>query len=223
MSTAQPDRDPTRDASVVVARDADGLVALLSAHFPAHQGDFLFLPGGRKEPGETYEECARRELREESGITAKAWRPLGTYALSVSSPALRPPLRGPQPDLRPPTTHPHRTGLQTHLVAHGQSPGRRHTRPVPPPRRPAGALPGGQGCRPVEWGPAGPDRLNKEFSAMTHVDLPPSTSAAACTETACCQGRVVVAGGGSSAERLGAVFDAVDRWLLGLGLGPRRR
>ena len=88
MSTAQPDRDPTRDASVVVARDADGLVALLSAHFPAHQGDFLFLPGGRKEPGETYEECARRELREESGITAKAWRPLGTYALSVSSPAL---------------------------------------------------------------------------------------------------------------------------------------
>ena len=29
-----------------------------------------------------------------------------------------------------------------------------------------------------------------------------------------------MAGRGSSAERLGAVFDAVDRWLLGLGLGP---
>lgn len=87
MSTTPTDRGPARDASVVVARDADGLVALLSAHFPEHGGDYLFLPGGRKEPGETDEECARRELREEAGITAETWRPLGSYALTLASAA----------------------------------------------------------------------------------------------------------------------------------------
>jgi ADP-ribose pyrophosphatase len=87
MSTAPPESGPTRDASIVVARDADGLVALLSANFPEHGGDYLFLPGGRKEPGETDEDCARRELREEAGITATAWTPLGSYALTLSSPA----------------------------------------------------------------------------------------------------------------------------------------
>lgn len=87
MSTTPPDRGPTRDAAVVVARDDDGLVALLSAHFPDHGGDYLFLPGGRKEPGETDVECAARELREEAGITAITWRPLGSYALTLASPA----------------------------------------------------------------------------------------------------------------------------------------
>ena len=87
MSDAPPDRRLIRDASVVVARDADGLVALLSAEFPRHGGEYLFLPGGRKEPGETDEECARRELREEAGVTAETWIPLGSYALALDSPA----------------------------------------------------------------------------------------------------------------------------------------
>ncbi|RNG38453.1 NUDIX hydrolase [Streptomyces botrytidirepellens] len=78
---------PARDASVVVARDTDGLVALLSAHFPRHGAEYLFLPGGRREDGETAEECARRELREEAGITAGAWRSLGSYAITLGSTA----------------------------------------------------------------------------------------------------------------------------------------
>lgn len=86
MSNATEAR-ATRDASVVVARDGEGQVALLTAHFPRHGGDYLFLPGGRQERDETPEECARRELREEAGISAAEWRSLGTYAITLASPA----------------------------------------------------------------------------------------------------------------------------------------
>ncbi|WP_406368345.1 NUDIX hydrolase [Streptomyces sp. NBC_00647] len=76
-----------RDASVVVALDVNGLVALLSTDFPAHGGEYLFLPGGRREDGETALDCARRELREEAGVTAGQWRQLGSHAITLSSPA----------------------------------------------------------------------------------------------------------------------------------------
>ncbi|MFJ8143375.1 NUDIX hydrolase [Streptomyces sp. NPDC096013] len=79
--------EPMRDASVVVARDAQGLVALLSANFPNHGGDYLFLPGGRFEAGESPLDCAQRELREEAGVTARRWRSLGSYAISLGSQA----------------------------------------------------------------------------------------------------------------------------------------
>jgi ADP-ribose pyrophosphatase len=78
---------PARDASVVVAVDGKGQAAILSADFPDHGGEYLFLPRGRREDGETPEQCARRELAEEAGITAEAWSPLGSYAITLASPA----------------------------------------------------------------------------------------------------------------------------------------
>ncbi|MET9444948.1 NUDIX hydrolase [Streptomyces sp. NPDC006610] len=76
-----------RDASVIVARDAEGLIAVLTAEFPQHGGEYVFLPGGRREEGETPEDCARRELHEEAGVIAQTWRPLGSYAITLDSTA----------------------------------------------------------------------------------------------------------------------------------------
>ena len=42
------------------------------------------LPGGAMEPGETPEETARRELKEETGLTARQWQLLGRTHLSTS-------------------------------------------------------------------------------------------------------------------------------------------
>ncbi|MBW5425085.1 NUDIX domain-containing protein [Streptomyces sp. BG9H] len=75
------------DAALVVARDDEGLVALLSADFPRHGGEYLFLPGGKREEGESPENCARRELREEAGLTAVQLCPLGAYAITLGSAA----------------------------------------------------------------------------------------------------------------------------------------
>ncbi|MCB1889256.1 MAG: NUDIX hydrolase [Rhodocyclaceae bacterium] len=38
---------------------------------------FVEFPAGKIDPGETIEACARRELEEEAGFTAQAWRHLG--------------------------------------------------------------------------------------------------------------------------------------------------
>ncbi|MET7727511.1 NUDIX hydrolase [Streptomyces mirabilis] len=74
-----------QDASVVVACDTGGNVAILSSRNAEH-GE-MFLPGGRRDPGESPEQCARRELREEAGVSAQRWRHLGTYAITLGSDA----------------------------------------------------------------------------------------------------------------------------------------
>lgn len=60
-------------ASVAIVRKTDLL--LIQRNRPPSEGLWT-LPGGRLEPGETAEQCAVREVREELGLELFALRPL---------------------------------------------------------------------------------------------------------------------------------------------------
>jgi 8-oxo-dGTP diphosphatase len=60
---------------VMLTRDA---VLMVRRANPPFQGLWSF-PGGRTEPGETPEQTARRELREETGLEAGSLLPLGSF------------------------------------------------------------------------------------------------------------------------------------------------
>jgi 8-oxo-dGTP pyrophosphatase MutT (NUDIX family) len=61
-----------RIAARVLVLDEDGAVLLLQGRDPARpdRGTWWFTPGGGLDPGETADEGARRELREETGHVA---------------------------------------------------------------------------------------------------------------------------------------------------------
>jgi len=66
----------------IVARDADGSLVLIRNRRYAVGETLWELPAGTLEPGESPQDCARRELREETGFEAGRIVPLGRFFLS---------------------------------------------------------------------------------------------------------------------------------------------
>jgi ADP-ribose pyrophosphatase len=60
-------------ASAIVALDNDGRVAMLTQYRHAVGGWHREIPAGCRDGAETPLECAKRELREETGLTARLW------------------------------------------------------------------------------------------------------------------------------------------------------
>src|SRR5262249_62077282 len=64
-----------RAAGGVVVRDRDGVPEVVIVHRPKYD-DWTF-PKGKAEDGETDEECALREVREETGLSCELVEPVG--------------------------------------------------------------------------------------------------------------------------------------------------
>jgi len=67
----------TRDAVVIVLTDDEGRVLMIRRGPAAPRAGYWMPPGGRVEPGESYEDAVRREAREELGLEVVAVAPIG--------------------------------------------------------------------------------------------------------------------------------------------------
>ena len=65
--------------AAVVALDANGRVCLLRQYRHAAGGWITELPAGKIDNREPPLECAKRELAEEAGVTARYWKRLGQF------------------------------------------------------------------------------------------------------------------------------------------------
>jgi len=67
---------------VLVPIDADGNVLLVRQYRHAAEQDLLELPAGTRNEDEPFEECAAREIREETGMEAGRLEKLGEFYLA---------------------------------------------------------------------------------------------------------------------------------------------
>ena len=72
-----PDGKSRSSAEIEVAAGLvfrGGKLLIAQRHLQSHCGGLWEFPGGKREPGETFEECLRRELLEELGIEVRVGR-----------------------------------------------------------------------------------------------------------------------------------------------------
>jgi ADP-ribose pyrophosphatase len=67
---------------VIVPIDDDGNVLFVRQYRHATGGDLLELPAGTRDGEEPYEECAAREIREETGMAANQLQKVGDFYLA---------------------------------------------------------------------------------------------------------------------------------------------
>ncbi len=74
----------SRPSCAVVASDKAGRLIMLRQYKHGARKVCLTFPGGRLEAGETLADTAQRELREETGYAAQAWRSLGRFPIHAN-------------------------------------------------------------------------------------------------------------------------------------------
>lgn len=67
---------------IIIPVDADGNVLFVRQYRHAAGANLLELPAGTRNDNETYEECAEREIREETGMEAGNLRKIGEFYLA---------------------------------------------------------------------------------------------------------------------------------------------
>ena len=67
---------------VIIPIDADGNMLFVRQYRHAAGGDLLELPAGTREDNEPYQDCAAREIREETGMAAGRLEKVGEFFLA---------------------------------------------------------------------------------------------------------------------------------------------